>query len=375
MTPLQGYGTSGIFKSFTGFSESMTNGHSGFSFNFAAKSAGSSVENSNVFPTLTPAGFSSLETEKEYLKQLQILNQNFLDWITKHLQDDPHCILSPVFIDYDRHLKALEDQFPNRTTANEKDSGNGSTTNKHGLGSLLPKLVPSTASQTFPLAAIHTDSQPLTHTICPASSSSVTTSVHISANPGFTFGFPPLTSNTSAPPLFKFGTSLPSGSPFASTDNTTPECTSTADEDGEVYKPPEPVVKEIKEEGSVFSTRCKLFYKTDVEWRERGVGNLYIKPLVDNKFQLLIRANTNLGNILLNVLITKEIPIKQQKNNLTLVCVPLPPLPASVSKPSEDDTAAKPVPMLVRVKTEEDAFELLKKFDHYRGVNNSDSTA
>ncbi|KAF7256024.1 hypothetical protein EG68_06973 [Paragonimus skrjabini miyazakii] len=77
---------------------------------------------------------------------------------------------------------------------------------------------------------------------------------------------------------------------------------------------------------------------------------------------------TVLGNILLNLLITKDIPVKVQKNNLTLVCVPSPPLPISHSKQSEDGANVKPVPMLLRAKTEEAAMELLKQFDRHRGV-------
>lgn len=52
----------------------------------------------------------------------------------------------------------------------------------------------------------------------------------------------------------------------------------------------------------ISSRRCKLFYKLDAEWRERGVGNLFIKPTTSEKFQLLIRADTNLGKLLLQPL-------------------------------------------------------------------------
>lgn len=69
-----------------------------------------------------------------------------------------------------------------------------------------------------------------------------------------------------------------------------------------------------------------------------------------------------LGNILLNVLISKDIPITQQENSLKFVCVPSPPL----IKAKEDEN--KPVLMLVRVKTEENATELLKVMDEQRGI-------
>ena len=51
--------------------------------------------------------------------------------------------------------------------------------------------------------------------------------------------------------------------------------------------------------------RCKLFYKKDGSFVEKGVGMLYLKPCSDEKFQCLIRADTNLGNILLNIKLSK----------------------------------------------------------------------
>lgn len=66
------------------------------------------------------------------------------------------------------------------------------------------------------------------------------------------------------------------------------------------------------------------------------------------------------GNILLNISVSKELPMQLQKNNLTFVCVPFPALPASKEE-------SVPVPFLVRVKTEEAAKELLAELDKHRG--------
>lgn len=41
--------------------------------------------------------------------------------------------------------------------------------------------------------------------------------------------------------------------------------------------------------------RCKLFYKKDNEFKEKGVGTLHLKPTATQKTQLLVRADTNLG--------------------------------------------------------------------------------
>ena len=40
--------------------------------------------------------------------------------------------------------------------------------------------------------------------------------------------------------------------------------------------------------------RCKLFVQRDNSWKEKGVGNLHLKPC-SGKTQLLIRADTSLG--------------------------------------------------------------------------------
>lgn len=44
-----------------------------------------------------------------------------------------------------------------------------------------------------------------------------------------------------------------------------------------------------------FCFRCKLFYKKDSEFKEKGVGTLHLKLTAEKKTQMLIRAHTNLG--------------------------------------------------------------------------------
>jgi len=101
--------------------------------------------------------------------------------------------------------------------------------------------------------------------------------------------------------------------------------------------------------------RCKLFYKKDAEWRDKGIGNMHLKRISEGKAQLIIRADTNLGNLLLNIQLNKSVPIKQNKNNVTLVCVPHPAVD------SRDPT--EPVSMLMRVKTAEDAANIISEVE------------
>lgn len=48
----------------------------------------------------------------------------------------------------------------------------------------------------------------------------------------------------------------------------------------------------------VFHPRCKLFYKKESEFKEKGVGTLHLKLTEQKKTQLIIRADTNLGKTL-----------------------------------------------------------------------------
>ncbi|KAA0191706.1 Nuclear pore complex protein nup50 [Fasciolopsis buskii] len=368
-------GTSGIFKSFTGFSS--PNGVP-IKFNFGSTTNGCVTSAPTVLPVTSVSSEKTtdgrIDQEAEYLRQLLTLNRNLLDWIEKHIKEDPYCILTPVFSDYEKHLRSLHVKFPDHNTHLDiEPSKELKSTNK---SSLLGANDNKDIQTPTPFSSVLKD---------PAESNTSTKQLVDAPAKPFSFNLPPIAGTISAP-LFKFGPLAPSSSPFPtslSTPSSTP--TNMNEEQGkqkyrltfvldnEEYHPPKPEVREIKEEGSVYNIRCKLFYKLDAEWRERGVGNLFIKPTTSEKFQLLIRADTNLGNILLNILITRDIPFKRQKNNLTFVCVPTPPLPVfgKQTKEQEQTDSSKPVPMLIRVKSEDNAIELLHKIDQHRGLSNS----
>ena len=96
------------------------------------------------------------------------------------------------------------------------------------------------------------------------------------------------------------------------------------------------------EDDAHFSTRAKLFYKKGTEYAELGVGTLAVSQGNPTGFRLLLRNDTKLGNILLNVRVTPDVPVSVTKNNVFVVCLPNPPL-------SKDKTT--PVTYLIRVKT------------------------
>ena len=68
---------------------------------------------------------------------------------------------------------------------------------------------------------------------------------------------------------------------------------------------------------------------------------LHLKKVENDKTQMVVRAETNLGNILLNILVNDKMNVIKRKNNIQFVCVPNPPI-----KGMEDG----PVIMLVKVK-------------------------
>ncbi|XP_064482395.1 uncharacterized protein LOC135395099 [Ornithodoros turicata] len=124
----------------------------------------------------------------------------------------------------------------------------------------------------------------------------------------------------------------------------------------EAYVPPKNEFTAVQEEGAIYSKRCKLFYKKDNVYVDRGVGTLYLKPM-DGKHQLLMRADTNLGNILLNILLVPALPVSRLgNNNVALVCVPNPPIPNSEG----------PTTLLLRVKTAQDADQLRETIDRLK---------
>lgn len=269
-------------------------------------------------------------SQNTYLSNLKALNISVSTWIKQHLDKNPYCILSPIFKDYENHLNELERE-------RQKTSENGSATLKKEE-SAKPmeedtKPVPKTGL-TFGMGNLN--------------------AVKDTPQPSVFSGFGLKTSNIGpltggAPGGFSFavGSSQPSSSSGGA-----------EGKDDDEYVPPQVETVEHKEEGALYSKKCKLFYQKDGAWVERGVGFLHLKK-PDDKAQLLVRADTTLGNILLNIRLSESMPLSRQgKNNVSMMCVVNPPIP----KVTDD----KPIPMLIRVKTGDDADELLDKMKEIR---------
>ncbi|XP_034477885.1 nuclear pore complex protein Nup50 [Drosophila innubila] len=165
-----------------------------------------------------------------------------------------------------------------------------------------------------------------------AASSETKTSA--SASAGFSFTSPSTT--------FSFGNVKP---PTAAAIETAGDAAEDEDD-----TPPKAEFNKVVEDDATFSKRCKVFVKKDKDFADRGVGTLYLKPVKDSeKTQMLVRADTNLGNILINLILSKGLPCQRLgKNNVMMVCIPTP-----------EETKATSI--LLRVKSGEEADELMEQ--------------
>lgn len=332
------------------------------------KRNGDSRQSSSSSSCSSGLALSATAQGSAYHKQLAALNCCVRDWIVKHVNANPLCDLTPVFRDYESYLAGIEQQ-----QGDSGSSGSDRKSSSMSLDSQAPSLFGSTKSQQESMFLFHADKTE------GASGKKAEAVPKEKGDPlpgvtsaSFSFGkkmdgsvLGPLNSGPLAGFSFPSGSaslfgkdvaqSKPAASPFSATGlegqagGGSAGCKGGEEEESD--EPPKVVVTEVKEEDAFYSKKCKLFYKKDNEFKEKGVGTLHLKPTANQKTQLLVRADTNLGNILLNVLIPPNMPCSRTgKNNVLIVCVPNPPV--------DEKNAAAPVPMLIRVKTGEDADEL-----------------
>ncbi|XP_078273007.1 nuclear pore complex protein Nup50 isoform X6 [Rhinoraja longicauda] len=310
----------------------------------------------------------------EYNRQLAALNCSVRDWITKHVNENPLCDLTPIFKDYEKHLTSIEQKY-----GSSSDSGSESDTSskRPAMQSVNTFGVCKTPQGTTPSSLF---SSIKNKDIIPVTSGKKSeTAMGNSGNinllfgkkiensplAGFSFGGgtsgslfgKDVNQEKIVAPTFSFTASVEKkeeikGSEYKGQDPSSGLRVKDENEE-ESEEPPEPVVNEIKEEDAIFSKKCKMFYKKDGDFKDKGIGTIHLKPAGDQKIQLLVRADTNLGNVLLNIMLHPSLPCTRTgKNNILIVCVPNPPIDEK-----SPDTA---LPILIRVKTPQDADELHK---------------
>lgn len=358
------------FSGFGGFS-STTNATpaanpSPFSFLAKLPSTSSSIttnsSTSSSPKTNGEAKKTSDDSKVDYLSKVKALNVAFLGWIKQHIDEDALCDLTPVFKDYEKYMKEFE-VLKTKPAASEpkKDT---------------PQQPAASFSFGKPTTSISQPPPPATNNSIPvfkndsikpsvpAATTTTTTetkgfsfglSTPASTQP-FSFGLQKTSTAIGGPvPLFGAVTSTPFSFANVTQKTDTPtESTSANNEEEESEEPPKNEFTPVVEEDSLYQKRCKVLVKNGAEYSDRGVGTLFLKK-VESKVQLLVRADTNLGNILLNIIVSEGLPVTRMgKNHVMVMCVPTPE-----SKPP-------PVPVLLRVKTAEEADELLETINKHK---------
>lgn len=294
--------------------------------------------------------FSQACAGSVYHRQLTGLNCSVRDWIVKHVNANPFCDLTPVFKQYEKYLAAIEKQLHSSCGCLSE-----SEPNRDLIGTQPPSLVVDKELQPQLVSSEKTESmcEKKADTAQGATSISghfgknIETPVWGSLNSGPTNG---VSSSTKSSSLGGKGTSP--RKPASAKALESPTQGSSEEGKGKRDEPPKVLLVEEKEESAFYCKKCKLFYKKDNEFKEKGVGTLYLKSTANQKTRLLVQ-DTKLDNILLNILIPPDMPCTRMgKNNVLIVCVPNPPL--------DKKNAAIKVTMLIRVKTSKDADELHK---------------
>ncbi|NXY88801.1 NUP50 protein, partial [Alcedo cyanopectus] len=329
---------------------------------FADKKAASPKSNGGSQASSSGCAESRACSPSLYHKQLAALNRSVRDWIAKHVNTNPLCDLTPIFRDYEKYLVTIEQQHggdsgseneSSRTPSSEPAAALGNSKLQQGASFLFNNKSEESSEKKPEAASERKDSSAGTKsTVSFNFGKSVDSSVLGSLGSGTlsSFSFSPGNSG-----LFGKETNQtkPATGSTSGLDAQTESGNSDDKGEEEEEEPPKVIINEIKEDDAFYSKKCKLFYKKDNEFKEKGVGTLHLKPAGNEKTQLLVRADTNLGNILLNVLIPPKMPCSRTgKNNVLIVCVPNPPI--------DEKNPAVPVTMLIRVKTSEDADELHK---------------
>ena len=374
--PFSGFGG---FKANTGLTASTPMATNSTPFSFLSKIPSAVALQTNGAAEDKP------NAQKEYLSRVRALNITVADWIKTHVDENPLCILTPIFEDYEKYLKefeALKKKPQPKPNVDPKPKDPESKTaltpplNNFSFGKpLVPTSAPSTSeSPNFSNSTgsnsifnnfkfggdLNKTSSPINAApAAPENKSSfvefaTVTSLSSTVAPTFSFG---LTNQTNSSTTLFGGFSSPSntfsfGNTVQASTSDVPKTSTEVDADEE---PPKNEFVPVVEDDSLYSKRCKVFVKGATDFQDRGVGTLYLKKVEGSRIQLIVRADTNLGNILLNIMIVDGLPVSRfGKNNVLIVCIPTP------------DAKPPPTSVLVRVKTAEEADELFNTINNYK---------
>ncbi|XP_015510606.1 nuclear pore complex protein Nup50 [Neodiprion lecontei] len=363
------------------------------------------------FPTGKEDG-KIFKKSTDYYAKLKGLNESVTQWIKSHVDSNPFCILTPIFKDYDKHLKEIEAKhgqettptilspektgeksnlesspvksksnletgktesqtkksvFSNPSVGNAESKSESSIFKNVNVGKSLFGNTETTSEVKSVFGSVSTERNPFLSTSFTAvedkkkeTESDITDQKPTASlscppsGPTATFSFGQSSATSTASAGFSFG----GGKPFSFGNvakTTEAEETKEDEEKDDDDEPPKPDFKPITEDDAIYEQRCKVFVKKDGNFADRGVGTLFLKPTPNDKTQLIVRADTSCGNLLLNTILTEGIPMQRMgKNNVMMVLLPTP------------DSKPPPTPVLLRVKTSEDADALLEKLNKHK---------
>uniref|UniRef100_A0A8W7PB84 RanBD1 domain-containing protein n=1 Tax=Anopheles coluzzii TaxID=1518534 RepID=A0A8W7PB84_ANOCL len=313
------------------------------------------------------------------------LNKAFIAWITEKCRENPYCKLHPVFRDYEKQFDEIQAMSPGKTvekTAPTTTSQAAAPENKVAPAAAEPakpkepeKEMPkpgfffggsasaATAAKESPTKpssgfTFGSSSKPFSFGSLASSTSTnatTTTPSTVSTSSSSFFAGASTFAAKSATGGFTFGGVMSKPpAPDSSAAGGGPDKPAGGDAEADEDEPPKVEFTPVEEKDSVYSKRCKLFVKVGASYSDRGVGTLHIK-MVDAKVQVLVRADTSLGNILLNIILNESVPVQRLgKNNVMMICLPTP------------DAKPPPTSVLLRVKTGEEADELLATLLKYK---------
>ncbi|GAU93812.1 hypothetical protein RvY_05694 [Ramazzottius varieornatus] len=115
--------------------------------------------------------------------------------------------------------------------------------------------------------------------------------------------------------------------------------------------------QEVAEPDALVSKKCRVLYLDDGAWKTRGTGTAHLKSIDDNAVQLIVRAATSLGAVLLNARVGKDTRITRNSRkgkgsnseSVDIFCLPNP-----VFKGVKED---KPYQFVLKFKDEKEANE------------------
>lgn len=292
----------------------------------------------------------------EYYSKLKGLNESVAKFIKTHVEANPFINLQPVFKDYDNYINDL-DKLRDSLLAENKESA--SESEKSAFTSFVFKPTARNSIESVKTPVSENDKiEPAKTTPQFSFGFSSSNSIFSGAKPvttGFTFGAA-TDSTKQSTAGFSFNTTSSIAPSFSFSNSAATTQNEENKEEEEDSEPPKPDFTPVVEEGHIYTTRCKVFVKKNGSFADKGVGNLFLKPIPSSeKVQLIVRADTNLGNLLCNFILSESIPIKRLgKKDVMLVCIPTP------------DTKPPPVPILLRVKSPEEADRLLENLEKHK---------